>query len=151
MLSVPTNVDWPISFHHSFSNVTTAIKIFVGKWASGSSVKGFISNWKGNLHRRWFFHRSFRQPCAKRKHSQSAMLWIRKAPVICWFCFCCHTSCVGLRKEEGPDGQRGASLFLSALAPASASMGRSWIHSLSKYLTVWAVRRGKNQALQKVE
>lgn len=151
MLSVPINVDWRVSFHHSFSNVTTAIKIFVGEWASGSLVTGCMSNWKGNLHRGWFFHWPFRQPCSERKHSQSAMLWIRKATAIWWFCFRCRTSCVGLGKEEGPEGQRGARLFLSALASTSASMGCSWIHSLSKYLAVWAVRGGMNQALRSVE
>lgn len=96
MLSLPTNLDWPISFHHGFNNVTTAIKIFAGEWASGSLVMGCISNWKGNLHREMFLRSPFRQHYSQRKHSQSAMHWFRKAMVIWWFCillwhlFCWH-------------------------------------------------------------
>lgn len=81
MLSLPTNLDWPISFHHGFNNVTTAIKNICRQKSSDSLVMGCISNWKASLPREIFFHSPFRQPYSQRKHSQSAVHWVSEATV----------------------------------------------------------------------
>lgn len=123
MLSLPTKLDWPISFHHGFNNVTTTIKIFAGKWASGSVVMVYIINWKGNL-------------CGEGSStslSGSSVPWgntvslpgsgLGERQQCDNFSFCCCTSCVGVTNKEVAQGQSGAGLMLSALVPTSANTG----------------------------
>lgn len=76
MLSLLTNLDWPISFHHSLNNVTTAVKIFAGCMYRQMSL-GFFSD---GLHQRLEGKPSW---ATAPPQCFSAALFLRKTQPVC--------------------------------------------------------------------
>lgn len=135
MLSLSTNFDWPISFHHSLNSVTTAGKKYLQaayacKWVLFFSDGlhqglGGKPSW-GTALPQWFWA----APLLKKTQSICHALDYEKNDLV--FCCCCFkNSCVGMRKAEGAEGQRRAPLRDWLLPKWSALGARA--KQISKY------------------